>query len=187
MAAQGKYSSLRFKAITSSGIFLVAGLAVILLADYFELTTGWLAGFADWLVLKTSVPNWSLLLIIAVLTSLLGVAIFQARSSYALNGAPRGTGRKARKATASQPLQLTDNQTLLLEALAYHAHCRKIANLHSVCKLVSLSTPEVELGLKQLQSKRLINQNVTRGTFGSTTFELTAAGKEYASERLKLS
>ena len=73
-----------------------------------------------------------------------------------------------------------------MEALAYHAHCRKIANLQSVCKLVSLSTQEVELGLKQLQAKRLLNQNVTRGTFGSTTFELTAAGKDQASERLKL-
>ncbi|PRA49484.1 MULTISPECIES: hypothetical protein [Pseudomonas] len=186
MAAQGKHSSLRFKAIASSGVFLMAGVAVMLLADYFELTTGWLAGFADWLVLKTSVPNWLLLLIIAVLTSLLCIAIFQARSTYALNGEPHGTARRARKATAPQPLQLTDNQTLLLEALAYHAHCRKIANLHSVCKLVSLSTQEVELGLKQLQAKRLLNQNVTRGTFGSTTFELTAAGKDYAAERLKL-
>lgn len=186
MAAQGKHSSLRFKAIASSGVFLVTAMVVMLLADYFELTTGWLADLGDWLVLQTSVPNWSLLLIIAVLTSLLCVAIFQARSTYALNGAPHGAARKARKPSTPQALQLTENQTLLLEALAYHAHCRKIANLQSVCKLVSLSTQEVELGLKQLQAKRLINQNVTRGTFGSTTFELTAAGKDHASERLKL-
>lgn len=186
MAAQGKYSSLRFKAIASSGVFLMAGVAVMLLADDFKLTTGWLANLGDWLVLKTSLPNWALLLIIAVLTSLLCVAIFQARSPYAFNGAPHGAARKARKPTAPHLVQLTDNQTLLLEALAYHAHCRKIANLQSVCKLVSLSTQEVELGLKQLQAKRLLNQNVTRGTFGSTTFELTAAGKDQASERLKL-
>ena len=60
MAAQGKYSSLRFKAIASSGVFLMAGVAVMLLADDFKLTTGWLANLGDWLVLKTSLPNWAL-------------------------------------------------------------------------------------------------------------------------------
>jgi RIO-like serine/threonine protein kinase len=82
--------------------------------------------------------------------------------------------------------QLTDNQTLLMEALAYHANFRKVANLDSVCKLVSLSTLEVETGLNQLQAKHLVRRKVTRGTFGSTVFELTLAGKDYALERLEL-
>jgi hypothetical protein len=73
-----------------------------------------------------------------------------------------------------------------MEALAYHANFRKVANLNSICKLVSLSTLEVEAGLKQLQAKRLVRQKVTRGTFGATIFELTLAGKDYALERLEL-
>ncbi len=73
-----------------------------------------------------------------------------------------------------------------MEALAYHANFRKVANLDSICKLVSLGKLEVEEGLKQLQVKRLVRQKVTRGTFGATIFELTLAGKDYALERLEL-
>lgn len=187
MSATGKHSSLRFMACTSAGIVLVAGLIIMLLAEYFELSTGWLASVQDWLLLTTSMPNWSLLMIIGVSTSLLSIAIYQARRAFDANAQPHKLERKANKIKKLQALELTDNQTLLMETLAYHEHCKKIANLQSVSKLVSLSAQEVELGLKQLQARRLINQNVTRGTFGSTTFELTAAGRDFALERLKLS
>lgn len=186
MSAPGKHSSLKFMACTSAGVVLVAGLFIMLLAEYFELSTGWLAPVQDWLLRKTPMPNWSLLMIIGVSTSLLSIALYHARQAYDANARPHEIERKANKIKKLQALELTDNQTLLMEALAYHEHCKKIANLQSVCKLVSLSAQEVELGLKQLQAKRLINQNVTRGTFGSTTFELTATGRDFASERLKL-
>lgn len=131
-------------------------------------------------------PNWSLLMIIAILIGTLSVAIFYARITDGIDGELHEIERKVYKKNNPQFPRLTENQTLLMEALAYHANFRKVANLDSVCKLVSLSTLEVETGLKQLQAKRLVKQKVTRGTFGSTIFELTLAGKDYALERFEL-
>jgi hypothetical protein len=192
MAAQGKHSSFMFKAMAySAGIFLVAGTAMKLLDTYFGLTllagtTGWLLRFGDWLLLETPMPNWSLLMIIMILTGTLSVAIYYARITDGAYGELHEIERKIYKKNNPQFPQLTDDQTLLMEALAYHANFRKVANLNSVCKLVSLSTLEVEAGLKQLQTKGLVKQKVTRGTFGATIFELTLAGKDYALERLEL-
>jgi hypothetical protein len=148
--------------------------------------TGWLLFFRDWLLLETPMPNWSLLMIIAILIAMLSVAIFYARITEGTDGELHEIERKIYKKNNPQFPRLTENQTLLMEALAYHANFRKVANLDSICKLVSLSTLEVETGLKQLQAKRLVRQKVTRGTFGSTIFELTLAGKDYALERFEL-
>ncbi|QJC78586.1 hypothetical protein [Pseudomonas umsongensis] len=192
MAAQGKHSPFMFKAMAyPAGIFLVAGVAMTLLDTYFDLTlltvtTGWLLFFWDWLLQETPMPNWSLLMIIAILIGTLSVAIFYARITDGIDGELHEIERKVYKKNNPQFPRLTENQTLLMEALAYHANFRKVANLDSVCKLVSLSTLEVETGLKQLQAKRLVKQKVTRGTFGSTIFELTLAGKDYALERFEL-
>ncbi|HEF4762424.1 TPA: hypothetical protein SAN82_004894 [Pseudomonas putida] len=192
MAAQDQHSPLMFKAMAySTGIFLVAGAAILLLDSYFELTllaytTGWLLRFWDWVLLETSMPNWSLLMIIAALIGTLSVAIYYARITDGTYSELHEIERKVYKKNNPQFPQLTDDQTLLMEALAYHANFRKIANLNSICKLVSLSTLEVEAGLKQLQAKGLVKQKVTRGTFGATFFELTLAGKDYALERLEL-
>ncbi|WP_432669275.1 hypothetical protein [Pseudomonas umsongensis] len=192
MAAQGKHSPFMFKAMAyPAGILLVAGAAMTLLDTYFDLTllavtTGWLLFFRDWLLLETPMPNWSLLMIIAILIAMLSVAIFYARITEGSDGELHEIERKIYKKNNPQFPRLTENQTLLMEALAYHANFRKVANLDSICKLVSLSTLEVETGLKQLQAKRLVRQKVTRGTFGSTIFELTLAGKDYALERFEL-
>ncbi|MCK8687371.1 MULTISPECIES: hypothetical protein [Pseudomonas] len=192
MAAQGKHSPFMFKAMAyPAGILLVAGAAMTLLDTYFDLTllaviTGWLLFFRDWLLLETPMPNWSLLMIIAILIAMLSVAIFYARITEGTDGELHEIERKIYKKNNPQFPRLTENQTLLMEALAYHANFRKVANLDSICKLVSLSTLEVETGLKQLQAKRLVRQKVTRGTFGSTIFELTLAGKDYALERFEL-
>nr|WP_180204924.1 hypothetical protein [Pseudomonas sp. SbOxS1]NYU04918.1 hypothetical protein [Pseudomonas sp. SbOxS1] len=192
MAAQGTHSPLIFKAMAyPAGVFLVAGAAMKLLDTYFELsllaaTTGWLLFFWDWLLLETPMPNWSLLMIIAILIGTLSIAIFYARITDGIDGELHEIERKVYKKNNPQFPRLTENQTLLMEALAYHANFRKVANLDSVCKLVSLSTLEVEVGLKQLQAKRLVKQKVTRGTFGATIFELTLAGKDYALERFEL-
>jgi hypothetical protein len=192
MAAQGKHSPFMFKAMAyPAGVFLVAGVAMTLLDTYFDLTllaviTGWLLFFRDWLLLETPMPNWSLLMIIAILIAMLSVAIFYARITEGTDGELHEIERKIYKKNNPQFPRLTENQTLLMEALAYHANFRKVANLDSICKLVSLSTLEVETGLKQLQAKRLVRQKVTRGTFGSTIFELTLAGKDYALERFEL-
>lgn len=192
MAAQGKHSPFMFKAMAyPAGILLVAGAAMTLLDTYFDLTllavtTGWLLFFRDWLLLETPMPNWSLLMIIAILIAMLSVAIFYARITEGSDGELHEIERKIYKKNNPQFPRLTENQTLLMEALAYHANFRKVANLDSICKLVSLSTLEVETGLKQLQAKRLVKQKVTRGTFGSTIFELTLAGKDYALERFEL-
>ncbi|MGY2187616.1 hypothetical protein [Pseudomonas sp. SDO5591_S426] len=191
MAAQSRHSPFRFKAMAySAGVFLVAWAAIKLLDTHFDLTlsadtTGWLLRFWDWLSLETPMPNWSLM-IIAILLSTMSVAIYYARITDGTYGELHEIERKVYKKNNPQFPKLTDNQTLLMEALAYHANFRKVANLDSICKLVSLSTLEVEAGLKQLQAKRLVEQKVTRGTFGATTFELTLAGKDYALERLKL-
>lgn len=192
MATQGNHSPFMLKAMAcSAGIFLVAGAAINLLDTYLDLTlledaTGWLLIFWDWLLLESPVPNWSLLMIIAILISTLSVAIYYARMTDGAYGELHEIERKVYKKNNPHFPQLTDNQTLLMEALAYHANFRKVANLNSICKLVSLSTLEVEAGLKQLQAKRLVRQKVTRGTFGATIFELTLAGKDYALERLEL-
>ncbi|MHC8344722.1 hypothetical protein [Pseudomonas sp. RT6P73] len=192
MAAQGKHSPFTFKAMAYwAGIFLVAWAGIKLLDTYFDQTlladtTSWLLRFLDWLLLETPMPNWSLLMIIAILISTLSVAIYYTRTTDGAYGELHEIERKVYKMNNPQFPRLTDNQTLLMEALAYHANFRKIANLNSVCKLVSLSTLEVEAGLKQLQAKRLVTQKVTRGTFGATTFELTLAGKDYALERFEL-
>lgn len=192
MAAQGKHSPLMFKAMAyPAGIFLVAGAVMKLLDTFFELsllaaTAGWLLFFRDWLLLETPMPNWSLLMIIAILIGTLSVAIYYARITDGIDGELHEIERKVYKKNNPQFPRLTENQTLLMEALAYHANFRKVANLDSVCKLVSLSTLEVEVGLKQLQAKRLVKQKVTRGTFGATIFELTLAGKDYALERFEL-
>lgn len=192
MATQGNHSSFMLKAMAcSAGIFLVAGAAINLLDTYLDLTlledaTGWLLSLWDWLLLESPVPNWSLLMIIAILISTLSVAIYYARMTDGAYGELHEIERKVYKKNNPHFPQLTDNQTLLMEALAYHANFRKVANLNSICKLVSLSTLEVEAGLKQLQAKRLVRQKVTRGTFGATIFELTLAGKDYALERLEL-
>ena len=192
MATQGNHSPFMLKAMAcSAGIFLVAGAAINLLDTYLHLTlledaTGWLLIFWDWLLLESPVPNWSLLMIIAILISTLSVAIYYARMTDGAYGELHEIERKVYKKNNPHFPQLTDNQTLLMEALAYHANFRKVANLNSICKLVSLSTLEVEAGLKQLQAKRLVRQKVTRGTFGATIFELTLAGKDYALERLEL-
>jgi hypothetical protein len=192
MAAQGKHSPFMFKAMAyPAGVFLIAGVAMTLLDTYFDLTllaviTGWLLFFRDWLLLETPMPNWSLLMIIAILIAMLSVAIFYARITEGTDGELHEIERKIYKKNNPQFPRLTENQTLLMEALAYHANFRKVANLDSICKLVSLSTLEVETGLKQLQAKRLVRQKVTRGTFGSTIFELTLAGKDYALERFEL-
>jgi hypothetical protein len=192
MGAQGQHSPFTFKAMAYwAGIFLVAWTAIKLLDTYFELTlladtTSWLLRFLEWISLKTPMPNWSLLMIIASLISTLSVAIYYARNTDGTYDELHEIERKVYKMNNPQFPRLTDNQTLLMEALAYHANFRKIANLNSICKLVSLSTSEVEAGLKQLQAKHLIKQKVTRGTFGSTTFELTLAGKDFALERFKL-
>jgi hypothetical protein len=191
MAAHGRHSPFRFKAMAyPAGVFLAAWAAIKLLDTHFDLTlladtTDWLRGFWDWLVLETSMPNWSLL-IIAILISALSVAIYYVRITDGTAGELHEIERRIYKKNNPQFPKLTDNQTLLMEALAYHANFRKIANLDSICKLVSLSTLEVEAGLKQLQAKGLVEQKVTRGTFGATTFELTLAGKDYALERLEL-
>ena len=192
MAAQGKHYTFMFKAIAfSAGVFLAAGAAIKLLDTYFDLTlladsTGWLIRRWNWLLLETPMPNWSLLMMITMLISTLTVAIYYARITDGAYAELHEIERKIYKKNNPQFPQLTDNQTLLMEALAYHANFRKVANLNSVCKLVSLSTLEVEVGLKQLQAKRLVTQKVTRGTFGATIFELTLAGKDYALERLEL-
>ena len=192
MATQGNHSPFMLKAMAcSAGIFLVAGAAIKLLDTYLDLTlladtTGWLLSLWDWLLLESPVPNWSLLMIIAILISTLSVAIYYARMTDGAYGELHEIERKVYKNNNPHFPQLTDNQTLLMEALAYHANFRKVANLNSICKLVSLSTLEVEAGLKQLQAKRLVRQKVTRGTFGATIFELTLAGKDYALERLEL-
>lgn len=192
MAAQGEHSPFMLKAMAcSAGVLLVSGAAMMLLDVYFEQTlmadtTHWLRRFRDWLLLETSMPNWSLLMIIAALIGTLCVAVYYARITDGAYGELHELERKVYKKNNPQFPQLTDNQTLLMEALAYHANFRKVANLNSVCKLVSLSTAEVETGLKQLQAKRLVRQNVTRGTFGAITFELTLAGKDYALERFEL-
>ena len=192
MATQGNHSPFMLKAMAcSAGIFLVAGAAINLLDTYLHLTlledaTGWLLSLWDWLLLESPVPNWSLLMIIAILISTLSVAIYYARMTDGAYGELHEIERKVYKKNNPHFPQLTDNQTLLMEALAYHANFRKVANLNSICKLVSLSTLEVEAGLKQLQAKRLVRQKVTRGTFGATIFELTLAGKDYALERLEL-
>jgi hypothetical protein len=192
MAAEGKHFSLTFKAIAySAGGFLVAWAAIKLIDTYFDLTLladtkGWLPRAWNWLLLETPIPNWSLLMIIAALISTLTVAIYFYRTTDGTYGELHEIERKVYKMNNPQFPQLTDNQTLLMEALAYHANFRKIANLDSVCKLVSLSKLDVEDGLKQLQAKRLVKQKVTRGTFGATTFELTLAGKDYALERFEL-
>jgi hypothetical protein len=192
MATQGNHSPFMLKAMAcSAGIFLVAGAAINLLDTYLDLTlladaTGWLLSLWDWLLLESPVPNWSLLMIIAILISTLSVAIYYARMTDGAYGELHEIERKVYKKNNPHFPQLTDNQTLLMEALAYHANFRKVANLNSICKLVSLSTLEVEAGLKQLQAKRLVRQKVTRGTFGATIFELTLAGKDYALERLEL-
>jgi hypothetical protein len=181
-----------FKAMAcSAGVFLVAGAALMLLDTYFGLTlwtdtTGWLLRFRDWVFSETAIPNWSLLIIIAILIGTLSVAIYYARITDGAYGELHEIERKIYKKNNPQFPQLTDDQTLLMEALAYHANFRKVANLNSVCKLVSLSTLEVETGLKQLQAKGLVKQKVTRGTFGATIFELTLAGKDYALDRLEL-
>jgi hypothetical protein len=192
MATQGNHSPFMLKAMAcSAGVFLVAGAAINLLDTYLHLTlledaTGWLLSLWDWLLLESPVPNWSLLMIIAILISTLSVAIYYARMTDGAYGELHEIERKVYKKNNPHFPQLTDNQTLLMEALAYHANFRKVANLNSICKLVSLSTLEVEAGLKQLQAKRLVRQKVTRGTFGATIFELTLAGKDYALERLEL-
>ncbi|MDF9777742.1 hypothetical protein [Pseudomonas baetica] len=192
MAAEGKHFSLTFKAIAySAGGFLVAWAAIKLIDTYFDLTLladtkGWLLRAWNWLLLETPMPNWSLLMVIAALISTLTVAIYFYRTTDGTYGELHEIERKVYKMNNPQFPQLTDNQTLLMEALAYHANFRKIANLDSVCKLVSLSKLDVEDGLKQLQAKRLVKQKVTRGTFGATTFELTLAGKDYALERFEL-
>jgi hypothetical protein len=192
MAAEGKHFSLTFKAIAySAGGFLVAWAAIKLIDTYFDLTLladtkGWLLRTWNWLLLETPMPNWSLLTVIAALISTLTVAIYFYRTTDGTYGELHEIERKVYKMNNPQFPQLTDNQTLVMEALAYHANFRKIANLDSVCKLVSLSKLEVEDGLKQLQVKRLVKQKVTRGTFGATTFELTLTGKDYALARFEL-
>lgn len=192
MAAQSEHFPLMLKAMAcSAAILLLAGAAIILLDIYFELTlvaatTDWLLRFRNWLLLETSIPNWSLLVMIVIVIGTVCVAIHYARVTDGTYGELHEIERKVYKKNNPQFPQLTENQTLLMEALAYHANFRKVANLDSVCKLVSLSTVEVETGLKQLQAKRLVRQKVTRGTFGATTFELTLAGKDYALERLEL-
>jgi len=192
MAAQGKHSPLIFKAMAyPAAIFLVVGVGMTLIDIYFDLTllavtTGWLLFFWNWLLLETPMPNWSLLMIIAILIGTLSVAIYYARITDGIDGELHEIERKIYKKNNPQFPRLTENQTLLMEVLAYHANFRKVANLDSVCKLVSLSTLEVETGLKQLQAKRLVKQKVTRGTFGATIFELTLAGKDYALERFEL-
>ena len=192
MAAQGKHSPFTLKVMACwAGIFLVAWAVIKLLDTHLDLrlladSTSWPQRFSDWLLLETPMPNWSLLMIIAASISTLTVAIYYYRSPDGTYGELHEIERKVYKTNNPQFPQLTDNQTLLMEALAYHANFRKIANLDSVCKLVSLSKLEVEDGLKQLQAKRLVKQKVTRGTFGATFFELTLAGKDYALERFKL-
>ncbi|WP_419710092.1 hypothetical protein [Pseudomonas sp. NFX224] len=191
MAVQGKHSPFRFKAMAySAGFFLVVWVAIKLLDTHFDLTlsantTDWLLSFWDWLLLETPMPNWSLMVIAIVISTLSG-AIYYARFTDGTDGELHEIERKIYKKNNPQFPKLTDNQTLLMEALAYHANFRKVANLDSICKLVSLTTLEVEADLKQLQAKRLVEQKVTRGTFGATTFELTLAGKDYALERLQL-
>ncbi|MVV47011.1 hypothetical protein EJA72_01915 [Pseudomonas sp. PB120] len=192
MAEQGNHSPFMFKAAAcSAGICLVAGASIKLLDTHFNTTlwadtTAWLLRLGDWVLLETSMPNWALVMIIAILISTLSVAIYYARITDGAYSELHEIERKIYKKNNPQFPQLTDNETLLMEALAYHASFRKIANLDSLCKLVSLSTLEVEIGLKQLQAKRLVKHQVTRGTFGYTTFELTLAGKDYALERLAL-
>jgi hypothetical protein len=192
MTAQSRHSPILFKAMAcAAGVFLVAATAILLLDTYFELTllavtTGWILHLWNWLLQKTPMSNWSLLMIMAILLGTLCVAIYYARITDGAYGELHEIERKIYKKNNPEFPQLTDNQTLLMEALAYHANFRKVANLNSICKLVSLSTLEVEIGLKQLQAKRLVRQKVTRGTFGATIFELTLAGKDYAMERLEL-
>ncbi|WP_085716855.1 hypothetical protein [Pseudomonas sp. B28(2017)] len=193
MAAEGNHSPFTFKAMAYStgGLLVVLVSATKLLDTYFDMTLladtkGWLLHAWNWLLLETPMPNWSLLMIIAASISSLTVAIYYYRIPDGTYGELHEIERKIYKTNNPQFPQLTDNQTLLMEALAYHANFRKIANLDSICKLVSLSKLEVEDGLKQLQAKRLVRQKATRGTFGATTFELTLAGKDYALERLKL-
>ena len=192
MASQREHSPFMFKAMAyPAGVFIVAGSAITLLDAYFDLTLladtrEGLLRFRDWLLLDTTMPNWSLLMMIAILISTLAVAIYYARVTDGAEGDLHEIERKVYKKNNPEFPKLTDNQTLLMETLAYHANFRKIANLNSICRLVSLSTLEVEAGLKQLQAKHLVTQKVTRGTFGSTIFELTLAGKDYALERFEL-
>ena len=191
MAAAGMRSPLAFKAMAySAGGLFVAWIVTKLLDTHFDLklftdTEEWLSVAWEWLTLETPVPNW-LLLMIAPLIVFLSVAIYYTRTTEPADGELHEIERRVYKKNNPQFPQLTDNETILMEALAYHANFRKIANFDSVCKLVSLSALEVESGLKQLEVKRLVKRDVTRGTFGSTIFMLTLAGKDYALERLEL-
>ncbi|MGH8383985.1 MAG: hypothetical protein ACRESJ_00570 [Pseudomonas sp.] len=192
MAAQGKQALFPFKAMAySAGGFFVAWAAMSLLDAYLDLTlladtTLWLLRFWDWLLLETPIPNWAVLTIVGFSVSTLSVAIYYAQTTDEAFGELHEIERKIYKKNNPQFPQLTENQTLLMEALAYHANFRKLANLDSICKLVSLSSFEVEVSLKQLQAKRLVKHKVTRGTFGADFYELTLAGKDYALERFEL-
>ena len=193
MVEEGKQSPFTIKAMAwLAGGFLVVLVSVTKLLDsYFEMTLlldakGWLLGVRDWLLLETPMSNWSLLMIVVALISTLTAAFYYYRTADEPYSELHEIERKIYKTNNPQFPRLTDNQTLLMEALAYHANFRKVANLDSICKLVSLGKLEVEDGLKQLQVKRLVRQKVTRGTFGATIFELTLAGKDYALERFEL-
>ena len=192
MADEGKQSfTIKAMAYLAGGFLVVLVIATKLLDSYFEMTLlpdakVWLLGVWDWLLLETAMPNWSLLMITVALTSIVTVAFYYYRTADEPYSELHEIERKIYKTNNPQFPRLTDNQTLLMEALAYHANFRKVANLDSICKLVSLGKLEVEEGLKQLQVKRLVRQKVTRGTFGATIFELTLAGKDYALERLEL-
>ncbi len=67
-------------------------------------------------------PNWSLLMIIAILIAMLSVAIFYARITEGTDGELHEIERKIYKKNNPQFPRLTENQTLLMEALAYHAN-----------------------------------------------------------------
>ncbi|MGF6221652.1 hypothetical protein [Pseudomonas sp. YL-218 TE3947] len=192
MATEGKHSPFSIKTmVLSGGGFLVAWGATKLLDTYFDTTLlqdakGWLLRAWSWLLLDTPMPNWSLLMIIVVLISTLSVAIYYYRTTDGAYGDLHEAELAVYKMNNPQSPQLTDVQTHLVEALAFHANYAKTATVESVCKFSSLGKLQAEAGLEQLEAKGLVKRKVFRGTFATTTFELTLAGKEYALEQLEL-
>ncbi|VVP05069.1 hypothetical protein PS870_03012 [Pseudomonas fluorescens] len=116
MAAQGKHSSFTPKSMAFlAGIFVVAWVAITSLETYFDLTlladtTSWLLRLGDWLLLETPMPNWSLLVIIAIFISTLSVAIYYVRIPDGTDGELHEIERKVYKKNNPQFPKLTDNQ-----------------------------------------------------------------------------
>ncbi|MGH8386706.1 MAG: hypothetical protein ACRESJ_14610 [Pseudomonas sp.] len=191
MAAEGKQSPFTFKSIAlwMLGVFF-SSWAIPKSLDYFFDTTllntmmDCLLRAWNWLLLDTSMPIWSLLMLNVVIIGTLSVAIYYYRTTSRAYGDLNEAEQTIYKLRNPEAPALSRSQVTVLMSLANLLQGGLLISTHFLSAGSGLDSLEVEIVLEQLADQGYVkfpSENVTSARIPT----LTLKGKEYVQARRK--